>query len=186
MPETLLGAQRYGFMKEERSPDSFFGEYSRAWKYRDQHSEFTLSTDFPFRGFHPLWVCYTNSGKSLEGEPVILQLPVGQTGEKNAAPVARVKLKDELGTSSYLWFSLFESNGKLLDVENYDDGLRTRLVDRLFRSSSELDAEPVTYQFQLYLQSSSELNAVELERYFKIYAEALPHAVEQVRRLNAP
>lgn len=48
-----------------------------------------------------------------------------------------------------------------------------------------LMVDPVTYQFQLYLQSGSDLKPDELDRYFKIYCEALPHAIEQVKRLNA-
>ena len=184
MPETLQGAQRSAFLKEERSLDNFLGNYSRAWKYRDARDEFMLSVDFPFRGFHPLWICYTNAGSIVDGEPVLLQLP-STVRDGSKSPVARVRLRDELGNASYLWFSLFESNGQLIEIQKPTDGVGTRLRDRFFRNASTLQAEPVTYQFQLYVQSGSELRADDLDRYFKIYAEALPHAVEQVKRLNA-
>lgn len=182
MPQRLLEAKRVSFHKEQRSPDSFFGEYSRIWRYQEAHNEFLLSADFPFRGFHPLWVCYTNAGNTLDGEPQTLSLP-SASGQPS---VGFAKLKDDLGSTSYLWFSLFDASGKPVPIQQYEDTVGNLLVERFNRGNATLgQADPITYQFQLYLPSGADLPQAELDRYLKIYAEALPHAVEQVKRLNA-
>lgn len=186
MPETLQGAKRVSFAKVERSPDNFNGEYSRIWKYRDTRNEFILSADFPFRGFHPLWLCYTNVGNSLEGDPVLLDPPELGSAAGDQPSIARVKLKDELGGTSYVWFSLFDASGRPVPAQEYRADASTLLVGRLLgRNGSVLEMEPVSYQFQLYLQSDDDLTDSELEHYLKVYTDALPLAIDQVRRLNS-
>lgn len=186
MPETLHSAQRVAFTGQVRAPDNFNGEYSRIWKYRDSRHEFALSVDFPFRGFHPLWVCYTNVGNVVDGEPVIHK----QMANEGAQPggegsIARFKLIDEFGTTSYVWFSLFDPSGHPVPIEDYSPDVKNLLVNRLLgRNGLSSGTEPVTFQFQLYLQSTSELTEAELQRYLEIYNEALPHAVEQVKQLS--
>ncbi|MGN6546189.1 MAG: exosortase U [Aureliella sp.] len=184
MPERLLGAERIAFHREQRSPDSFLGEYSRIWRYRTERSEFYLSADFPFRGFHPLWVCYTNAGNTLDGDPQKMQLP---NAPASAEPnVGFAKFKDDLGSTSYLWFMLFDASGKPVHMRQYEETVGNQLMDRFARGNAvELGAEPITYQFQLYLQSGRDLPQAQLDEYLKMFAEALPHAVERVRQLNA-
>ena len=187
MPETIKDARRYGFLKQQRSPGNFFGEYSRIWKYRDSKREFALSADFPFRGFHPLWVCYEASGNVVDGEPVVLRVPAGESvNGSNETLVARVKLKDDTGYNAYLWFAIFDSNGRTFEIEPFKIDPKEALLDRLLNpDESAIDEKPVTYQFQLYVQSGSDLTVADLERYLGIYTEALRHAVEQVKRLNS-
>jgi exosortase len=207
-PEKLQQAQRVGFEQKQRSPDSFFGEYSRIWSYRDARSDFVLSIDFPFRGYHPLWVCYTNAGNEVQGKPTPVRLPSQATlsetspsetppsetprfdtsSQGAAEPTAMfVKLKDELGSHSYLWFLLFEANGTPVKIKDYDgQNAENPLLDRIKAAFAESVArEPVTYQFQLYVPSNRELSSAELDEYLHLFDASLPFARQQVKALTS-
>ncbi len=68
--ESLPGAlgewRRVNFASETRSTASFLGAHSLIWEYRKQEQRCLISIDFPFRGYHPLEVCYGNSGWEVD------------------------------------------------------------------------------------------------------------------------
>lgn len=182
-PETLQQAKRVGFKQQQRSPDSFLGEYSRIWSYKDSRCDFLLSIDFPFRGYHPLWVCYTNAGNEVQDNPTPVSLPSRANRRGTSEPKAMVvHFRDELGSHSYLWYLLFESDGTPVKVENDENPLLDRIKAAFVESVA---FEPVTYQFQLYVPSSRELSAAEQNEYLRLFDAALPLARQQVKVLTS-
>ncbi len=179
MPDSLVGAKLVDFRGQERSPDNYFGEHSRLWLYQDDAKQFTLSVDFPFRGFHGLWLCYTNAGNKVE------DLPVYFAADGRERAYARVKFRDDLGNPSYLWFNNFDASGKPIEMEPYEPNATEVVGQRLRPVLEKLQDQPVTYQFQLYIQPGYDLTQEELNRYQRVFNEALPYAVKQVQQLNA-
>lgn len=180
MPESFQGVQKVDFTQHERSPNDFYGEHSRVWHYRDGETDITLSLDFPFRGFHPLWLCYTNTGHTVEGVPQELPVPTA-SGQQN---IAFFRLKDDFGSASYVWFSLFDASGKLTPTGEYQS--KSLLLERLERPTPiNSEIEPVTFQYQMYVPSGKELTKEQIDKYLKIYVESLPIAIEQIRQVNA-
>ncbi len=179
IPEVLLDAKQVAYRGQERSPDNFYGEYSRIWLYKDPVHTFTLSADFPFRGYHPLWFCYTSAGQVIDESAVYFKLLQCDTA------IARVKFRDDLGAPSYLWFINFDAQGQPVVAQEYDANAATVLEDRLRPIISTVQDQPLTYQFQLYIQPGRDLTSDELDKYYKIFLEALPYAVNQVQQLNA-
>lgn len=187
-PERLQQARRVGFNQQQRSPDSFFGEYSRIWSYKDARCDFLLSIDFPFRGYHPLWVCYTNAGNEVQDKPTPIRLPSQATLPETSEPVTMfVKFRDELGSHSYLWFLLFDADGAPVKIKNYEEAnAENPLLDRLKAAFVEsVSREPVTYQLQLYVPSSRELNVAEQNEYLRLFDAAIPLARQQVKVLTS-
>ena len=181
-PDTLQQAKRVRFHPDQRSPESFFGEYSRSWSYRDSRCEFVLSVDFPFRGYHPLWVCYTNAGHQIQGSPTSILMPNQANGER--PHVVYVKLRDDIGNFSYLWFELFDREGQPVAVKNYDQPEENAIWTRMkMVLSNTVARDPVSYQFQLYVPSSRELTEAELKEYAQIFVDSAPLARQLVQKL---
>lgn len=185
MPEMLLQAKRVGFREERRLRDSVFGEFSRVWSYRDSRCNFILSLDFPFRGYHPLWVCYTNAGKTAQGAPTPIGLP-SQPADSEPT-VMFVELRDDLGDYSYLWFLLFEADGDAIKIKDYaNEGQRNSILERIQSAFVDgVSPEPVSYQMQLYVESSRKLTTSERAEYLQLFDAAVPLAKAQVRTLTS-
>lgn len=181
-PETFAKAQRVKYHADQRTPESFYGEYSRSWTFRDPRGDFVLSIDFPFRGYHPLWVCYTNAGNEIQGTPTpILQSSQPATDQPH---VVQVKFKDDLDNYSYLWFELFDKDGKPISVKSYDQPEENAIVARLKTVMADTVArDPVSYQLQLYVPSSRELTKQELDEYAKFFEATAPVARQLVKKL---
>ncbi len=183
LPQTLLSAERLDFRKHDRTPGSFFGEYSRTWGYSERNNQLVFSLDFPFRGSHPLWLCYLGAGHVIDQPPVYFEYGGIERG------ACRVKFRNDIGASSYLWFTLCDANGSSFDIGPYEEpsnGFGLGGIADAFRGNlSKFIDQPVTYQFQLYIQPGQDLTSDELDKYYKIFLEALPYAVKQVQQLNA-
>lgn len=181
-PEDLQQAKRVRFHPDHRSPESFFGEYSRSWSFRDSRCEFVLSVDFPFRGYHPLWVCYTNAGHQIQGSPTAIPMP--HQADDQRSHVVHVKLRDDLGNFSYLWFELFDADGQPVAVKNYDQPEENAFLTRIkMVMANTVVRDPVSYQFQLYVPSSRELTQAELDEYAQTFETAAPIARQLVKKL---
>ncbi len=172
-PATLLNAKRIQYQADQRTPESFLGEYSRSWRFRDSCCDFVLSLDFPFRGYHPLWVCYTNAGHEIQGSPTPIYLPEQPASEDPR--VVQVKLRDDLGNYAYLWFQMFDREGQAIAVKTYDkpeanpwwSRVKTVMADTVAR-------DPVSYQFQMFVPSGRELTKAEIDDYARFYEASLP------------
>ncbi|MCC6508347.1 MAG: exosortase U [Pirellulaceae bacterium] len=186
LPEAFEPAKRLAFRHEHRSPDNFLGEHSAVWTYRAPSSDFVCSIDFPFRGYHPLWVCYTNAGQQIQGVPTPVSLPSQADQPQSSQHVVQVKLKDELGNLSYLWFLLFDAQGQPAKINLYDQENDTNpILERLkLALADSVEREPVTYQFQMYVPSSRELSEAEIQSYLKLFDTAIPMAIAQVQKLD--
>ena len=181
-PEDFMNAKRVRFQADQRSPESFFGEYSRTWSFSNSGGEFVVSLDFPFRGYHPLWVCYTNAGNQMQGPPASILLSNQAAGER--PHVVHVKFRDDLGNFSYLWFELFDADGQPVAVRNYDQPEDNAMLTRIKTVlANTVVTDPVSYQLQLYVPSSRELTKGELDEYAKVFEAAAPIARQLVQKL---
>lgn len=180
MPEKMSGSTRTGFGGQHRSLNDFFGEYSRIWQYQNGESVAMLSLDFPFRGFHPLWVCYQNSGNTVIGVPEAMTVSAAGSNDWH---VDLVELRSETGEMSYLWFTMFEGNGKPIELGKYKSGLDDRVAERLI--TPDYASAPVTYQYQLYIQTGDKISAEQKKDMFELFKAGLPYAVEAVKKISA-
>lgn len=178
-PETFAHAKRVRYQADQRTPESFYGEYSRSWTFRDPRCDFVLSLDFPFRGYHPLWVCYTNAGNQIQGTPTTIPQQAADQPH-----VVQVKFKDDLGNYSYLWFELFDKEGHPIAVKSYDQPEENAVIARLKTVMADTVArDPVSYQLQLYVPSSRELTKQELDEYTKFFEATAPVSRQLVKKL---
>ncbi len=184
MPELILDARRVRMLEEKRSRESSFGEYSRTWQYSDGKHSLLLSIDFPFHGYHPLWVCYVNSGQTVVDTPEILTTTAIESSPEKPTAL-RVKLVDSLKNVSYLWFVLFDASGRPITAQGYDQvSVKQLLLERIQRAlARQMEPAPVSYQFQLLVNSGEDLTPSEMVHYQELFESALPYAMGQVREL---
>ena len=186
LPKTILGASQAAFIPEHRPIENFYGEYSRAWLYQDAKGSnaFTLSIDFPFRDFHPLWVCHTNIGSKVVSRSS-RELSVTSVLGTHQAIVYQVDLVDDAGGASYLLFVNFDKNGEAVE-EDLETGIKAAIMNRLLRPNPvAFKLPPVAYQAQLHVTSGAALSAPQKQEYESIFLEALPHMMAAVQKLNA-
>ena len=179
MPSTLGVAVQAGFNRQERERDSAFGEYSRFWTYRLGSTECLISLDFPFRGFHPLWVCYQSNGQTIYSDPQISKVESDGIEWK----IATIELRDDLGNPSYVWFTMFDTTGKPIELSKYSLKVSESLVNRLGFAAANVDSsvDPVTFQCQLYVQTGEVLSDEKRKAFQDLLLKALPHAVNVAR-----
>ncbi len=184
LPPTLLKATQVGFKGERRAVEDFYGEFSRTWNYEDQLGPFILSIDFPFRDYHPLWVCYTNIGQKVVVRSSE-EYKITALGGTRPATVHRVELVDDANNHSYLLFVNFDKGGAPVGQES-DESLQNAILNRLLRPSPmHFRLPPVAYQGQLYVNSGAALSTQDKKRYESIFVEALPHMMSAVQKLTA-
>lgn len=168
LPDRLGASTRLSFKQEKRDRHSTFGEHSNISIYATTDCTFTLSIDFPFRGFHPLERCYEGRGWVVESSPKQINMECNtgrdETNDGNCI-VHEVDLKNAEGKSAFLLYSLFQLDGqqrKSLSSSN-------RGLERLEQSI----LEPVTFQIQLFSESTETLNQSDREERKKNFADAV-------------
>lgn len=143
-------AQVVGFQSVTRDRSDMLGQHSRIWQLRNDYARMSVSLDFPFRGWHPLWVCYMNAGwKRLSTEVV-------HTAEDEGAGTGfsfyESMLENDLGDIAVLHFSLFDERGSPYSLENASDvpQVENRLQRNLWTQvrREEQVRDPITFQFQ--------------------------------------
>jgi hypothetical protein len=173
----VLGAncaplQYQGFFTQQRNRGDMLGEHSRVWRFKGPTGNQTVSLDFLFRGWHPLWECYISSGWSRQSTTVL-----GGTSPAGGAdfPFYESILKNQDGEIAVLHFSLFDQNGLpySFDGSFEDRGVKT-LYKRIFGSpgeKTESRAEPLTLQFQMLSQTGDLPTEVQLQQLRQNYLE---------------
>jgi exosortase len=145
-------AQIVGFHSIARDRADLLGQHSRIWQVRNDFSRITVSLDFPFSGWHPLWVCYMNAGWKPRSTEV-----VNASNDdilSGGFPFYELILENDVGDIAVLHFSLFDEQGQpYLDLaqgstEPSQDG--NRLSQNLWTRIRRKDRvrEPLTFQFQ--------------------------------------
>jgi len=159
-------AQIVGFQSVTRDRSDLLGQHSRVWQLKNETSRLTVSLDFPFRGWHPLWVCYMNAGwkqRSLE-----LVNGSDEDGLGREFSFYESVLENDLGDVAVLHFSLFDEHGQPYTMERKGElpQAENRLQRNLWTRSrrEEQVRDPITFQFQQLSQTNTSPTPVQLER----------------------
>ena len=159
------GARLVGFHTESRDRNDMLGQHSRIWDLQWELGNMTVCLDFPFRGWHPLWECYINSGWQRENS----QLVTDDQGES----FYETKLRNDLGDIAILHFSLFDQNGQPYTYEGSFEyrSKANRWTTTLFNRKRPSDPilEPITFQFQQIAYTSFEPHQEQLAKLRKIF-----------------
>jgi hypothetical protein len=162
MPAALGEWRRVDFGSEERSTASFLGAHSLIWEYRKQDQRFLVSIDFPFRGYHPLEVCYGNSGWEVSSaESKIDKSP-------DTWDWREISMSNEFGSRGFVCYSMMTedcqpyANVIESDVsQNISGKLMTILRSKAFNTPSVF--QPVCFQIQIVCESGRQLTDEELD-----------------------
>lgn len=153
------GGRVLGFQTEYRDRDDMLGQHSRIWEVASGVGRMTVCLDFPFRGWHPLWECYINSGwkrlssQMLEGQDV------------NGAFYETI-LENDLGDKAVLHFSLFDEEAQPYTFEGSVAFRQhaARWKNTLWNRKGRIvrGTEPLTFQYQQLAHTNSDPTQEEL------------------------
>ena len=137
------GFQVVGFETAYRDRDDMLGQHSRIWEMQSGSGPVTVCLDFPFRGWHPLWECYINSGWQRVRSDLI---------DSASGSFFETVLRNDLGDLAILHFSLFDEDGNAYEYLGSTEYRKQsqRWSNTLFkrrRPGDRID-EPLTFQFQ--------------------------------------
>lgn len=137
------GIQMIGFQTAFRDRDDMLGQHSRIWELQSGSGRMTVCLDFPFRGWHPLWECYINSGWQRVRSDLI---------DASTGAFFETVLKNDLGDFAILHFSLFDEEGQAYQYSGSTEFRKQaqRWTSTLFKRQRPGDRidEPLTFQFQ--------------------------------------
>lgn len=191
MPATIpYPAQRVGFLQREREMMSRFGTRSSTWSYAGDAGELTASLDYPFVGWHRLYVCYENTGWRLISYEVV---PVSASGG-DEWPWVEMVMKNHSGDHGYVFFCFLDHNGKPYTPGEAEailptgdtSMIRRRFADNLLtmlQSESQQTAPPITFQFQCFATSVTPLNADSLKAFRQSFFVLRAQARQSVRNM---
>jgi hypothetical protein len=132
-----------GFQTAFRDRDDMLGQHSRIWELQSGSGRMTVCLDFPFRGWHPLWECYINSGWQRVRSDLI---------DASTGAFFETVLKNDLGDFAILHFSLFDEEGQAYQYSGSTEFRKQaqRWTSTLFKRQRPGDRidEPLTFQFQ--------------------------------------
>ena len=168
------GSQVVGFHTAYRDRDDMLGQHSRIWELSSDVGRMTVSLDFPFRGWHPLWECYINSGWHRESSELI---------ENDNASFFETVLRNDLGDLAILHFSLFDQQANPYKYEGSVE-FRTqggRWANTILNRERPGDRahEPMTLQFQQIAYTSALPTEEQLGLLRKIFLESRAQIVSQ-------
>lgn len=162
LPPSLGEWKLVNFAAETRSTASALGAHSLIWEYRKQEQRFLISMDFPFRGYHPLEVCYGNSGWNRS-----YVLAVSDPSESKW-DWREFSMDNQFGSRGFVCYSMLTeecepfANVIASDVNiNITGRLRELLGPTTMRTAPVFD--PLCYQIQIVCESGRKLTDEELE-----------------------
>ncbi len=152
LPKRLEDWQVESFQHLERSRESSQGQFSNVWMYRSPVGPVMVSTDFPFRGFHLLAICYQGAGWRLNTASTQLELSYGGT---DAAPEGKfypqiLDMSNDQGKFAYVVYAIFQLDGT--PIRSAAKG-----VQGLERFEQTI-LEPVSFQIQIMLESNEPID----------------------------
>ncbi len=153
LPEKLGSWQLVNYGREERSIASDLGAHSFIWDYRNNGQRLLFSLDFPFRGFHPLEVCYHNTGWTIN-ELVAVE------DEKSNGVVweyREASMSNQFSSHGFLCYSLMTERCEPFGGENVWDS-DSVLMERLLRPIGAPKVfTPICYQIQMFCETGRQL-----------------------------
>lgn len=189
MPEKLGRGSRAGFSQEHRESSSLFGEHSAIWQYTHPNGDLVVALDFPFRGFHSLWACYALTGHKAAQLPKLIEIAgpkvSGQT-ENGSWPVYFAVYRNDLGDLTYVWYSVFDKDAIPVFGDIQIQNQPTGWMDRIFNPASAPEGvQPVTYQYQMVVESTAEFSQEQVDEYLAIFQEGREFAIQHAAKLAA-
>ena len=147
LPKQLEDWQFEGYQNLERSRESSQGQFSHVWTYRSSVGPVLVSTDFPFRGFHLLDICYQGAGWRLTTATRQIEQSYGGN-EPNPQGMFYphiMELANDEGKSAYILYAIFQLDGT--PVRSVAKGVQG------FERFEQTILEPVTFQIQIMMES---------------------------------
>lgn len=171
------GSQLVGFHTAYRDRNDMLGQHSRIWELASDLGPMTVSLDFPFRGWHPLWECYMNSGWQRERSELI---------ESGGVSFFETVLRNDLGDLAILHFSLFDQQANPYKYEGSVE-FRTqggRWTNTILNRERPGDRahEPLTLQFQQIAYTSALPTEEQLGFLRKVFLESRAQIVSKSAR----
>ena len=135
----------------ERSIDNVMGRFSHTWVFDASQGYGIVSTDFPFRGFHLLDICYEGAGWRAIRKHEILNVEIKNPHFSELGPMQVHFLDLKKGIDEYMFvaYTLFNLNGS---------PVISRSGTRGFERFEQTIMEPVSYQIQVVAGSTSPLD----------------------------
>lgn len=168
LPQEIgTGWQKVGYRTETRETHDMNGQYSHIWVFQKGEHSIVLSLDFAFRGWHKLEECYIMTGwQEISRE-------VNGREENNSWPWLECGLVNELGLKGYLCYSFFEEKGTPYLSDMTGLGLQRRMDRNLWKFWNKRGNTifPITYQYQLFIESGSSLGESELNELRQIFVD---------------
>lgn len=160
---------------EERDSRSDLGHYSRIWEFEAPFGTVILSFDYPFRGYHPLNVCYRNGGWRLGPQTTAVPAKADSVAHRNNG--TEFEMSKPTGDNGYVCFSLFGRATEAVEQTPVTPGSwmrsklgRSPLIWLLGAEPPSLDAS--SYQFQIFAASGSRLTQAERDELRRAYFAA--------------
>lgn len=162
LPPSLGEWKLLNFASETRSTASALGAHSLIWEFRKQEQRFLVSLDFPFRGYHPLEVCYGNSGWNVSN--------VGAISDKGESKWdwREIVMDNQFGSRGFVCYSLMteecEPFGNVIESDvnmNVTGRIATLLGSKTIRTAPVF--QPLCYQIQIVCESGRKLTDDEFE-----------------------
>ena len=168
------GSQLVGFHTAYRDRNDMLGQHSRIWELASDLGPMTVSLDFPFRGWHPLWECYMNSGWQRERSELI---------ESGGVSFFETVLRNDLGDLAILHFSLFDQEANPYKYEGSVEfrtqgGRWTNTILNRERPGDRAQ-EPMTFQIQQIAFTSALPTSEQLGFLRQIFLENRAQIVSQ-------
>ena len=152
LPKRLEDWQVEGYQNLERSRESSQGQFSNVWTYRSSVGPVLVSTDFPFRGFHLLDICYQGAGWRLTAATRQIEQSYGGTDSDAQGffyPHVMELANDE-GKFAYVLYAVFQLDGT--PIRSVAKGVQG------FERFEQTILEPVTFQIQIMMESGEAID----------------------------
>jgi len=169
IPRILSGQRQVRYSQESRTERNQFGQHSHVWAYSGEIGSQTLSFDFVFRDWHPLWVCYQSAGwKTTKIQRV------EATGQRDSAvwPLYEVVMENQQGEYAHLLFTFFNENGRMYNYEgalDRDIGARVPVTFLDIVEPPEDFENPLLFQIQQLLVSNNPITPEQMTRQHEMF-----------------
>lgn len=178
MPERLGEWQRMGFTTQQRSTASLFGAHSLIWEYARNEHRMLLSLDFPFRGPHPLELCYRSSGWNIDN---IASMPAAKEEQWEWRELS---MSNDFGAKALVYYSVLTEKGQTYAIAQADIGGRFhRTIEQVFSSRTPA-YQPVCYQIQVLYEGGTQLTAAERSELRESFLRARTQLLAEIRALQ--
>ncbi len=177
LPKRLGDWQFESYQNLERSRESSQGQFSNVWMYRSPIGRVMLSTDFPFRGFHLLDICYQGAGWRLNtASRQIEQSTTNSPDVKDVFYMHVLDMTNDEGRCAYVAYALFQLDGT--PIQSAAKGVRG--LERF----EQTILEPVSFQIQVMLDSNEAIAADKREEVHRNLAIAVAQLRSSFQQLK--